>query len=189
MELPPVGAWQLLGAHAGFEVVRFTTGDGGTVLEGTSVGVADGVPWSLRYRIEVAADWHVRHATVTDHAGGRLDLRPDGGAWTVNGERRPDLTGCLDVDLEASVVTNTLPVHRLSLAVGQAGGSAAVYIRTAGLTVERLEQTYRRLPDADGGMAFDYESPRFGYHDTLHVAPDGLVTDYPGIGTRVPLRA
>jgi hypothetical protein len=179
----------LAGAYEGFEVVRFAPrGDAGTVITGTTVGVEEGVPWSIHYVLDVADNWHVRQATVTDQDGVRLDARTDGeGSWTVDGTPRPELDGCLDLDFEASVVTNTLPVHRLALTVGQQGGSAAAYVRSRGLVVERLDQTYRRLPDGDGMMVFDYESPRFGYHDRLRFAPDGLAVDYPGIGVRVAL--
>jgi hypothetical protein len=185
-ELPAVDCWRLQGAYEGFEVVRFAWGDAGGTLEGTTVGIEEGVPWTIHYVIEVSSDWHVRRARLTDYAGAELLISTDGvGTWTVGGERRPEQDACLDLDLEASVVTNTLPVHRLALPVGERGESAAAYIRTIGLAVERLDQTYRRLPDADGRLRFDYESPRFGYRDTLHFGPDGLAVDYPGIGVRV----
>jgi hypothetical protein len=185
-DLPAAGAWRLLGAYDGFEVVRFATHGRGTVLTGTTVGVEEGIPWSIHYVIEVGDDWHVRRASATDHAGHQLEIEADGaGSWLVNGEQHPQLKECLDLDFEASVVTNTLPVHRLSLRVGEEGESSAAYIRTIGLGVERLDQTYRRLADDGGMLAFDYRSPRFGYRDTLHFGTDGLAVDYPGIGVRV----
>ncbi|HEX5995332.1 MAG TPA: putative glycolipid-binding domain-containing protein, partial [Jiangellales bacterium] len=149
------------------------------------VGQEAGVPWSIHYAIDVGDDWQVKRATVRDDAGNELEIVVDGkGLWTINGQRRSDLEGCLDLDLEASVVTNTVPIHRLALSVGQHGQSGAVYLRTIGLEVERLDQTYRRLPDADGELRFEYQSPRFGYHDTLRFGTDGLVVEYPGIGVR-----
>jgi hypothetical protein len=185
-ELPPVAAWQLTGAYQGFEVVRFARTRGGTVLEGTTVGTEDGVPWTIHYVIEVADDWRVRRARITDYTGSERRVSTDGsGSWMVNSERHPEFDGCLDLDLEASVVTNTLPVHRLSLAEGQRGESAAVYVRTVRLAVERLDQTYHRLPDSAGMQRFLYESPRFGYRDTLQFGSDGLAVAYPGIGRRV----
>lgn len=187
--LPAVGAWRLLGAYEGFEVVRFVTKDGGLTIEGTTVGVERGTPWSIRYTIGVGDGWRVRHAAVTDLlAGRRIELQADGaGSWVIDGTHVPELEGCLELDLEASAVTNTLPVHRLSLAVGERGESAAAYVRTNGLAVERLDQTYRRLPDREADLAFDYESPRFGYRDTLRFGADGLALEYPGIGARVRL--
>lgn len=185
--LPPVGAWRLSGAYQGFEVVRFRPSAAAVVFEGTSLGVEAGAPWTVRYTIHVSTAWYVRRATVTDLAGNELQLQVgDGGAWTVNGRARPDLDGCLDLDLEASSVTNTLPVHRLALDVGGQGDSAAAYVRTDGLAVERLDQTYRRLADdQDGRLRFDYRADRFGYRDTLLFDADGLAGEYPGIGTRV----
>jgi hypothetical protein len=185
-DLPPVACWRLEGAYDGFEVARFSWGGGGLVLEGTTVGHEQGVPWTIHYVVEVAADWHVRRARLTDYAGTDVRITADGaGSWAVDGDPRPDLAGCLDLDLEASVVTNTLPVHRLSLRVGEHGVSVAAYVRTAGLVVERLEQTYLRRPDEDGGLEYLYESPRFGYRDSLRFGPDGLVIVYPGVGARV----
>lgn len=187
IKLPEIGVWRLEGAYKGHEVVRFSKGDNGPVLEGVSVGTEKGLPWSIHYVIHLTADWRIASAEVEDYSGKHLAIKTDGkGSWVVNGELRPELEGCLDLDFEASAVTNTIPVHRLALAVGQKGESAAAYIRTNGLVVERLDQTYRRLPDASGKMLFDYESPRFRYHDVLRFGPEGLAEKYPGIARRLP---
>ena len=87
-----------------------------------------------------------------------VTMQADGeGTWTVGGEPAPHLDGCLDVDLEASVVTNALPVHRLKLLPGSAASTPAAYVRAPDLTVERLEQRYERLDD---GMAHRFASVR-----------------------------
>lgn len=185
-ELPPVACWRLAGAYDGFEVVRFSSGGDGLVLEGTTVGNEQGVPWTIHYLAWVADDWHLRRGHLIDYAGAEVRIDADGaGSWTVDGEPRPELAGCLDLDLEASVVTNTIAVHRLALGVGQQGQSAAAYVRTNGLAVERLDQTYLRLPDEVGRLRYRYESPRFGYRASLQFGLDGLVVAYPGIGVRV----
>lgn len=185
-ELPRVGAWRLAGAYEGSEVVRFTKDDKRPIIEGTSVGVEDDAPWSIHYKIELTSTWHVRHAVVTDYAGNKLEIQvSETASWTINGKTRSEFQGCLDLDFEASAVTNTIPVHRLALQVGERGESKAVYIRTIGLAVEQLDQTYKRLPDDNGELLFDYQTPRFGYHDTLRFGRDGLAATYPGIGVRL----
>lgn len=185
--LPGSAAWQLSGAHDGFEVVAIDAGPDGVRFTGTSVGVEERVPWSFRYVVRVDASWRGVDASVEAAAGGRLSVASDGpGRWLVDGVHDPALDGCLDIDLEGSALTNTAPVHRLGLEVGATGESAAVYLRTS-LSVERLDQTYRRLPVDGEGFAFEYASPRFGYAATLAFAGDGLVTDYPDIARRVDL--
>jgi hypothetical protein len=185
-KLPAVGAWRLTGAYEGREVAHFAVDDAGVRIEGTSVGVEDGEPWSIQYAITVDKAWHFKNARIVDGSHNQLEIELDAtGSWLVNGEPRPELQGCQDLDLEASVITNTMPVHRLALAEGQLGKSAAAYIRTQNLAVERLEQTYTRLPDADGQLSFEYDSPRFGYHDVLRFGADGLTEAYPGIGERI----
>ena len=179
---PPFAAWRLHDAHHGFEITYFESAPGGVLLRGTSVGVEDGVPWEFRYEIVVDAGWHVRRAEVGAH-GTRRVLERTGSGWHVDGAPRPDLDGVADVDLEGSMVTNTLPLHRLPLPIGVTTRAPAAYVRAATLEVERLEQTYRRI-DAPG-IAVDYSSPRFGYREVLRFSADGLIDEYPRIGTRI----
>jgi hypothetical protein len=113
-------------------------------------------------------------------------LEPDGeGHWRVNGNLVPELDGCLDVDLEASVCTNTIPVHRLRLGVGQRAEVPATYVRAPGLVVQRLEQEYVRVEDEEGMQRYDYRSVTFDFQCRLVYDRSGLVVEYPGIATRV----
>jgi uncharacterized protein len=184
--LPERGAWRLAGAHEGFEVARFRMERDGIVLTGTSVGIEDGVPRDFRYVIELDGSWRTRRAVVEAGDGLRVEIATDGASgWLVDGVGDPGLDGCVDLDLEGSVVTNTVPVHRLALSVAEHADAPAAYVRARTLTVERLDQTYARLADDGGVLVFDYASPRFGYRDRLRFAPDGLVLDYPNVGSRV----
>lgn len=184
--LPATAAWRLHDAHEGFEVVAIDAGAAGVRFAGTSVGVEERVPWSFRYAVTLDPAWHGLRAEVEAADGRRVVVEAAGpGRWLVDGVHDPALDGCVDLDLEGSALTNTAPVHRLALEVGATGDSPAVYLRTSG-AVERLDQTYRRVP-AGHGFAFEYASPRFGYRARLAFAADGLVEDYPGIAVRVPL--
>jgi hypothetical protein len=110
-------------------------------------------------------------------------IESDGREWLVNHEPVAELDGCRDVDLEACVFTNALPVHRLRLAIGQRAEAPAAYVRMPSLRVERLEQTYERLPGC-GGRRYAYGAPAFGYSAELGYDAYGLILDYPGIGVR-----
>jgi uncharacterized protein len=166
-------------------VARFEMRRDGVIVHGSSVGMESGNRWAIRYRIELDSRWCARRAEIESEGSDTLKVRTDGaGRWMIGGARRPKLDGCLDLDIEASVVTNMAPVRRLALRVGQSTEAPAVYVRTKSLKVERLEQSYARIPDAAGRVVLDYASPRFSYRADLQFARDGLVAIYPDIGER-----
>jgi hypothetical protein len=73
-------------------------------------------PYVARYKLRVDAGWRARAVGVELENGGRtsLSLSSDGaGHWTREGEPLSDLDNCVDVDLEWSPSTNTLPIRRL----------------------------------------------------------------------------
>jgi hypothetical protein len=182
--LPTAAAWRHEIAREGFEVVFLSTiAAGGLRLEGYTSAVEDGVAWAVRYVIETDATWCTRSAHIHGHFGRRVVLHADGeGHWHVDGTPAPELDGCFDVDLESSACTNTLPIHRLELAVGAHAEAPAAYVR-ADLQVERLEQRYERTT----ATHYAYAAPAFAYADTLLYDEHGLIIDYPGIAARVPL--
>jgi uncharacterized protein len=102
----------------------------------------------------------------------------------VDGAAVPELDGCFDVDLEPSACTNSFPVRRLRLRVGESAAAPAAYVRSFDLRVERLEQDYARMDDAGGHQRYDYRSPEFGFACVLVYDASGLALDYPGIATR-----
>ncbi|MCH1865158.1 putative glycolipid-binding domain-containing protein [Nocardioides sp. CFH 31398] len=184
--LPSSAAWRHQGARDGHEVLVTDPTVRGPRLRGVTTAVEDGVGWSVGYELDVADDWSVRRAEVrslTADGEARLVLERDAGGWSVDGVRRPDLAGLVDVDLESSAVTNTLPVHRLEPGRGTPTPAPALFVRATTLAVEVLEQTYTALDDT--GLAFAYAAPRFGVACTLTYDRHGLVVDYPDLATRV----
>ena len=187
--VPRMAAWRHIDAREAFEVAFFTPSATGLRIDGHTAAVEEGEPFAVRYAIHLDAAWR----TVSAHlwcrsAGGTYErhLESDGrGGWRVDGAAAPALRGLLDVDLEASAMTNAFPVRRMRLAVGAAADAPAVYVRALDLAVEPLEQRYERLPDAaDGGERYAYGAPRFDTFCELVYAPDGFVVDYPGLAER-----
>lgn len=199
--MPPVSAWTHTGVRAGFEVMFAERADRGHVLRGQTTAVEDDQAWSVGYRIDVDRQWRTRRAeieavtatgvlrTVLERAGaaetGPDPDRADAPArWLVDGTHEPRLDGCLDVDLESSSVTNTLPVHRLDLPPGRTRQAPAAFVRAQDLGVQRIEQEYRlreRTPDA---VVLDYTSATFDFVCVLTLDAAGLVLEYPGIAVR-----
>jgi uncharacterized protein len=187
-ELPQSAAWRHYGARDGFEVVFMCSSSGECRFEGRSAGVQDGELWVVDYVVTLDAGWVTREAVISGRSGSaanELHLQADGtGTWRVDGSHATHLDGCLDVDLEASLLTNALPIHRLRMDVGPAVDVPAAYVRAANLAVERLEQRYARLSDAPSGERYQYEAPAFAFECQLVYDEFGLILEYPGIGVR-----
>lgn len=185
--LPPSAAWRHLGGREGFECVFFRRDQDRLLLSGTTAAAGGGEAWTAEYQITVDDRWRTREAALKVRSSGgdaTVALSADGrGNWIVDGEPAPALVGCIDVDLESSVCTNTFPVHRLDLPEGRSVHAPAMYVRVPDLTVQRLDQTYLRVPGEDGTM-FDYSAPEFDFEARLTYDTSGLIVDYPGIATR-----
>lgn len=175
-------------ARDGFEVVFLQTRDAGYQLVGCTTAVEDGKAWAVRYEILVDDAWRTRAAYVSSRSASgdhEVQLEVDGsGHWRIGGVDAPHMDGCFDIDLEASSCTNTLPVHRLGLGIGQGADAPAAYVRALGVDVERLEQRYVRIEDDGTRRRFDYTAPVFDYEGLLVYDASGLVLDYPGIAIR-----
>jgi hypothetical protein len=188
-QLPPTAAWRHETSREGHEVVFFDIVPGGIRLNGCSAAVEAGQPWVVGYEIVVDEKWRARSARVWARSrSGEHEVRvhADGPRrWLIDGAAAVHLDGCIDVDLESSACTNTLPVHRLSLGVGEAGESPAVYVRAPDLDIERLDQRYHRAADDGATHRLHYSAPRFDYDDELVFDSHGLVVHYPTIATRI----
>ncbi|HEU5001164.1 MAG TPA: putative glycolipid-binding domain-containing protein [Actinomycetota bacterium] len=188
-QAPATAAWRHFGARDGFECLFVLRDGAGLRLHGSTAAVEAGEAWIVAYALVVDERWHTRSARVwgRSRAGERaVALESDGaGHWHVDGVPAPHLDGCLDIDLESSACTNTLPVHRLGLQVGQGAEAPAAYVRAADLAVGRLEQRYVRMPDDGAVRPYDYTAPAFEFSCRLVFDEAGLVVDYPGIAERV----
>ena len=191
LSIPASAAWRHETSRQGHEVVFFETVAGGVRLHGCTAAVEDGQAWVLGYEIVVDDRWRTRSALVwaRSRSGERtVRVQADGsGRWLIDDAIAEHLDGCIDIDLESSACTNTLPVHRLALGVGDTGESPAVYVRALDLDIERLDQRYLRVVADDNTTRrrFRYTAPRFDYDDFLVYDSHGLVLHYPGIATRI----
>lgn len=178
-----------MAARSGFEVLFVPKIVGGHRLRGQTTAREDASLWSVSYDVDLDAAWRTRsaHARSESREGTReviLSRSPDG-QWTVDGTRRPDLDGCVDIDFESSAVTNTLPIHRIDFVMGQAVDVPAAFVRPLDLRVGRLEQKYTFLGHSEQGYAFRYESSTFDFSCDLSYDNAGLIDSYPGIAVRV----
>ncbi len=180
MDSSTVTLWRRVDAP-GHDAAVLAEGPTGATFDGVAVFLHDGKVGRLAYRVVCDPQWRTLRVRVTGSVDATsVDValtRDEGNRWSVDGSHRPELDGCDDVDLSFTPATNTLPIRRLKLAIGERADVAAAWLRFPSLTVERLPQVYARL-DA---THYRYESRGGAFVATLETDGAGLVVDYPGI--------
>jgi len=158
----------------------------GVELAGSIVALHNNIPLEVRYRIQCDSGWRTQAVSIEQRLGlqrSTLSLAVDeAGAWTdertgpVGG-----LAGCLDVDLELSPITNSLPIKRMNLAIGQLEEIAAAWIRFPSLEIVHARQSYERLSE----RTYRYCSLASGFTAEIEVDEMGLTVRYEGIWDRI----
>jgi hypothetical protein len=170
--------WQGLN-WPGSEYCRLAEVEAGWQLEGTVLAAVDGQPARIHYQVQCDRAWQTRLAQVEMElgaAGQSLRLTVDAQQrWRLDDQELAAIAGCLDVDLGFSPTTNTLPIRRLGLSIGQSAPVTAAWVRFPSLEIRPLEQRYTRL----AANRYRYESGGGSFVAELEVDELGLVVDYP----------
>ncbi|HXG68158.1 MAG TPA: putative glycolipid-binding domain-containing protein [Blastocatellia bacterium] len=163
----------------GHEAARIFFQDSSWKLTGTAVFAHNRQPCRLDYVVVCDPEWRTLSGKVAGWVGNKIvevNISVDANRrWQLNGTERPDVTGCVDLDLNFSPSTNLLPIRRLGLAVGEEAEVRAAWLRFPGFTLEPLEQVYRRVDVA----TYRYESAGGSFAAELQVNAAGFVTRYP----------
>lgn len=137
----------------------------------------------LQHSYDVVLDeaWQFRRLEIRTDAGRSLELiRGDDGTWTADGVPRPDVAAAHDIDLEITPFTNTLPLRRVELAVGDSVDVVTAWVARGTLELHADPQRYTRLaPDR-----YLFESLDTDFSREITVDPDGFVLEYPGLFRR-----
>jgi uncharacterized protein len=102
----------------------------------------------VQYAIDASPDWHVTkaEAAVVGIEKPIILYRIDGNQWFDESQTEILwLRGCVDIDLSVTPLTNTFPIRRLQLGVGESAEIEAAYIEFPSLLVSRSFQRYTRL--------------------------------------------
>jgi hypothetical protein len=160
----------------GVEWCEVASTDDGIAIDGLALVDWDGVAHRIEYRLELDDAARTRRVTVRDRAGSddvELVLEADGlGTWRRGGEVVVASPDAIDVDLGFSPLTNSLPIWRYDLEVGESRDFDVACVPFPSLAVERGRQTYTRT----GPLRWRYASGDFAAD--LEVGADGLVERY-----------
>ncbi|MBF6556563.1 MAG: putative glycolipid-binding domain-containing protein [Acidimicrobiales bacterium] len=146
-------------------------------LQGIVVVPLGDLPCHIDYAVSVDHTWRPREAraTIVTPLGIReIDLRshhPDG--WELDGMPASHLGDCHDIDLGWTPATNTIPIRRLGLEVGETSAITAAWVRFPELDVVGNQQRYTRL----ASDRWRYESGDYDF-ELVTDAATGLVLAY-----------
>jgi hypothetical protein len=171
--------WRLMGG-IGLESALVDFQHTGMKAEGPVIGDRGGTSYALSYNLATNPEGSLISASVVVQGGKRLQLKSNGeGEWKdERGLVLEHLRGCIDIDIAATPLTNTLPIRRLALAEGSRQVIKVVYIAVPDLSVRAVDQAYMRLR-ARG--LYRYEGLTSRFEAELAVDDDGIVLDYPGL--------
>jgi uncharacterized protein len=136
-------------------------------------------PFGLTADWRLDRDWMSRSLSlhlIRPDGERRLDIwRTGAQSWWINGEPRPDLGGCTEIDVSATPFCNGLALRRLG---HQPGELTALYVLAPELSVEPSRQRYERAGDnwryVDLGAAKGFEA-------VLQFDSEGIVRHYEGL--------
>ena len=144
-------------------------------------------PFRLTYRLTWDESWRLRDADLvvaTERSTRSLSLQTDGqGQWRHGDGRTIDeLDGCLDVDIWPTPFTNSFPIRREPMTIGERRQFKMAWICAPDLSVHPQPQAYTRLAE----RLYLFENlDGSGFRAELPVDEDGIVMDYPDLFRRV----
>ena len=176
--------WRSL-QHDGLEQLRINEWDDAIKVRSAIVGEADGIRHGVMYEASLTLDWTFEAILLqrTDGVMGVLRCGIDGKWFDMQAEELPQLGGCIDIDFEMTPFTNTLPIRRAPLEIGETRHFRMAYITADTLEPYADEQIYTRLSDRvyrfENGEGDDY------FTTDISVDENGLVVNYPELFERV----
>lgn len=162
------------------------------LAEGTADSVVlafdeDHGPFRLSYRLRWDATWRLRAAELVvemEQSRRSLSLQTDGQGHWQDGEgcAIDELEGCLDIDIWPTPFTNSFPIRREPIGIGERREFLMAWVFAPDLTVHPQPQAYTRI----GERRYFFENlDGSGFEAELPVDEDGIVLDYPDLFDRV----
>jgi hypothetical protein len=143
----------------------------------------------IQYVLRISPNWQVRQFLLfRDLEEPDLWLGTDGhGRWgEMNGEHRPDLDGCIDLELGCTPFTTTLPIRRLPLRLGHTADITVARVDIETLGIVPVRRRYTRVDHHVWHVRNldDHKPDEFKVVE-FEVDEYGLAKDYPGRFRRV----
>ena len=164
-------------------LLRERSADGMIVALDAELGplrIAYRLAWDEAFRIQEA------QLALTHERGMKgLHLLTDGRGHWRHRDGRPveELDDCIDIDIWPTPFTNSFPLWRTPLAVGERREFLMAWFSAPDMTLGAQPQAYTRLAE----RLYRFENlDGSGFTADLTVDEHGLVVDYPGLFKRLP---
>ncbi len=157
----------------GLEVLH-VRGDNNGILAISSVVHAGAEAFGLSYRWQLDRDWRTRHLELRLSSPSEKTLhieRSDEG-WRVNGQRRPELAECDEIDLSATPFCNTLAMRQLR----GSGELTTLYVNLPSLQLLPSRQRYTAL--GKGRWRYIDLGVAKGFEAELEVDDNHMIVSY-----------
>ena len=178
--------WKHIDGSASLEQCALSKDEKNWQIKGTLISIVEGnKPIKAEYSVICDLRWQTREADLsiaTSEGSPRsmkiiVDLSQ---RWWVQGREHGELRGCFDLDIGLSPSTNTLPIRRLNLPIGNAAEISVAWLDLPTFKIQLASQKYSRT----GEQAYRYENIKTGLSADLDVDELGLVTSYGNVWAR-----
>jgi hypothetical protein len=180
--------WKALDA-IGLEHLQLSLAASSQQADGLVLSHEDGQALRIHYRVTADERWNTRQVQVSPvgAAGNQIQLTSDGqGIWRDQHDQiLEQLSGCLDIDIQATPFTNTLAIKRLQLEPGASAEIDVAYVTIPQFALRRDSQRYTCLARAVDQSRYLFESLETEFKAELKVDELDLVTDYQGLWRRL----
>ena len=155
----------------------------GVMINSIIVGLYNEEIYRVKYDIILDKDWVTKSCIIEawiNNKVKKIDLSKQGDTWFLNGKIHHKFDNCIDVDIPLTPLTNSLPINRLRLSLGQETKVDIIYIDLLEDTIKHVKQKYKRLSTE----IFKYENIPNDFEAEIKVDTAGFVVNYPQLFKR-----
>lgn len=155
----------------------------GITVNSTIVGLYKEQIYRVEYLLKLNQSWETSYCYLEAQFNNdvkKFAFEKTHHKWSLNGAYLATFDGCTDVDISLTPFTNSLPINRLHLNVGQEETIDVIHIDILEDNIKHVQQKYRRLSHD----VWKYQNIPTDFEAEIKVDDDGFVIDYPQLFTR-----
>lgn len=151
---------------------------------GEIVGNKNNQIYGVDYQLVADDKWKIRFFSIEckqGHKNYSLHAHKINELWVIDECEHPELNDCFDIDISVTPFTNTLPINRLKLEVGEQKEISVLYINPLEERFTPLIQQYERVSED----TYLYRNLGTEFESEIIVDKNGFVLEYPKLYQRI----